>query len=40
MTGLELILILNTTMIIANLTVFMSFTNNAMKGMKENANRY
>ena len=39
MTGLELILILNTTMIIANLTVFMSFTNNAMKGMKEYANK-
>lgn len=40
MAGLELILILNTTMIIANLTVFISFTNNVMKGMKENANRY
>lgn len=36
MTELELILILNTTMIIVNLTSFMVFTNNIMKGMREN----
>lgn len=40
MTGLEIILILNTTMIITNLTAFIIFTNNVTKGMREDANRY
>lgn len=40
MTGLEVILILNTTMIITNLTAFIIFTNNVIRGMKEDANRY
>lgn len=40
MAGLELILILNTTMILANLTVMMIFGNNIIKGAKTDANRY
>jgi hypothetical protein len=40
MSGLELILILNTTMIITNLTAFLIFSNNIIKGMKEDAHRY
>jgi hypothetical protein len=40
MTGLEVILILNTTMIVTNLTVLMIFSNNVVKGMKADANRY
>lgn len=40
MTGLEVILILNTTMTITNLTAFMIFKNNVMKGMREDANKY
>lgn len=40
MTGLEVILILNTTMTITNLTAFMIFTNNVMKGMREDVNKY
>lgn len=40
MTGLEIILILNTTMIVTNLTVLMIFSNNVIKGMKADAHRY
>lgn len=40
MTGLEVILILNTTMIVTNLTVLMIFSNNVIKGMKTDAHRY
>jgi hypothetical protein len=40
MTGLEVILILNTTMIVTNLTAFMIFTNNVIRGMREDAHRY
>jgi hypothetical protein len=40
MTGLEVILILNTTMIVTNLTAFMIFTNNVIRGMREDVNRY
>lgn len=40
MTGLEVILILNTTMIVTNLTAFMIFTNNVIRGIREDAHRY
>ena len=40
MTGLEVILILNTTMIVTNLTAFIIFTNNVIRGMREDAHRY
>lgn len=40
MTGLEVILILNATMIVTNLTAFMIFTNNVIRGMREDAHRY
>jgi hypothetical protein len=40
MSGLELILILNTTMILANLTTLLIFGNNLFKGMKDYANKH